>query len=228
MLGGYTFRIATAIVGAFQEFFGKYSPQSTVIARKRDRLKKLLSTTLVDSIKAMEGVVSNARQQALLASLPTLDNLDVANAQLFGDQMRSLLDEADISGFAVGGREFIEQFIENPLAGLESITPDFDPSIVFDAATDKASQGFDAATAFATEKAGQGIDVATAFAKDTAAAAQPIISKAAEKARAGLATATEIAKLKLDDLKQIDFKDVENWTEEQKAALDKRLKELGF
>ncbi|KKL21392.1 hypothetical protein LCGC14_2445930, partial [marine sediment metagenome] len=235
--GGDKLRGGTAIVGAVQEFFGVDSPQAKIIVEKRDRLKKLLSVTLVDSIKAMKGVVSVARQQALMKALPTLDNSAVANAQLFGDQMKSLLDEADINGFEVGARDFIEQFIADPLAGLQ-------PQAQAGAETvgDFATRQFEAAKGatgdaaqFAAEQFGKAKDAvgdeierrkpqADLLAKKAASELRPFL----EKAKAGTIKAVEMAKLTLEDVQQLTAEDIKNWTKEQRAALEKRLDALGL
>ena len=191
--GGDQFRDVAAIVGAVQEFFGKESPQAKVITDKRDRLKKLLAVTMAQSLESMRGTMSVARINSMLASLPTLENSDVANAQLFSDQMQSLLDEGDIQGFAVGGREFIEAFIADPLAGLtqakESVQS-FDGPAFIDSATGKARSAFDTASG----KARAGFDAATVFAQDTA-----------DRARSGFDAASDVTQRKLAELQQIDF-----------------------
>ena len=215
--GGDQLRDVAAIVGAVQEFFGKESPQAKVITDKRDRLKKLLAVTMAQSLESMRGTMSVVRINSMLASLPTLENSDVANAQLFSDQMRSLLDEADINGFVVGGREFIESFIADPLAGLtqakESVRS-FDGPAFIDSATGKARSAFDSAS----EKARSGFDAATVFAQDTADRARPTLNAAANKARSGFDAASDVTQRKLAELQQIDFSKL---SEEQLDAIAK-------
>ena len=239
--GGEKLRDISAVIGAIQEKFGKDSPQSKIIVEQRDRLKKLLSVSLVNSIKSMKGVVSVARQAALELSLPSLENSAVANAQLFGDQMRTLLDEAEINEFEVGGRDFIEQFIADPLAGLQEEAEAAGPAFI-DTATDTARSVFDTVSG----KAQSGFDAASAFAKDAAAStsaeierrkpqAELLAKKAAielrpflEKAKAGTIKVVEMAKLTLEDVQQLTAEDIKNWTKEQRAALEKRLDALGL
>ena len=92
------------------------------IVDKRDRLKKLYAVRLVSGIEGLRGTgtITNQKLFALNASLPTLANSPVANAQLLGDQMQAALDGADLVGIKVPNREEIEAFIADPLAGLES------------------------------------------------------------------------------------------------------------
>ena len=204
---GEGLRSLTFIYGAAQEFFGKDSPQAKIIAAKQDRLSKLFSTTLVDSIKSMTGIVSVARQEALLNALPTLDNADVANVQLFGDQMRTLLDEAEINEFEIGGREFIEQFIADPLAGLAAAKESFDGPAFIDDVTGKARSAFDAAT----EKAQAGIDIARPFVNSAIDTARPVVASGIEQAQTA-------AQSVIDRLLVIDFKGLSK--EAKQRALD--------
>ena len=237
--GGDQIRDISAIVGAVQAFFGKDSPQATVIAQKRDRLKKLFAVQfkeVVENLKSARGI-SDQRQRSILEALPTLENLDIANVQLLGDVMRDILDGADIALYEVEGREAIEAFIADPVGFFNQTTQATGESV-----SDFASRQFSAAkgaaggaATFATEQfnkakgaAGDEIErrkpQAELLAKKLALEAQPFL----EKARSGAASAVEIAKLTLQDIRQLTAEDIANWTKEQKAALDKRLTELGF
>ncbi len=162
----------------------------------------------------------------------------VANAKVLAGRMQSVVDAAAGKGEIIPNMAEITAWIaemkRGPVAdkaksGAESVG-DF-AGRQFDAA--KKGTG-DAAT-FATEQfnkakgaAGDEIErrkpQAQLLAKKLALEAQPFL----EKARSGVATAVEIAKLTLQDIQQLTAEDIAEWTKEQKDALDKRLTELGF
>ncbi|KKK99295.1 hypothetical protein LCGC14_2634180, partial [marine sediment metagenome] len=201
--GGDQIRDISAIVGAVQAFFGKDSPQATVIAQKRDRLKKLFAVQfkeVVENLKSARGI-SDQRQRSILEALPTLENLDIANVQLLGDVMRDILDGADIALYEVEGREAIEAFIADPVGFFNQTTQATGESV-----SDFASRQFDAAkgaagdaATFATEQfnkakgaAGDEIErrkpQAELLAKKLALEAQPFLQKAKEGASTAVRT----------------------------------------
>ena len=215
--GGDQIRDISAIVGAVQEFFGKDSPQATVIAQKRDRLKKLFAVQfkeVVENLKSARGI-SDQRQRSILAALPTLENLDIANVQLLGDVMRDILDGADIALYEVEGREAIEAFIADPVGAFNQTAQATGESV-----GDFASRQFDAAKGAAGD--------AAQFGKEQFNKTKPVVSAAIAKAKAGLATAADFAKLQLEDIRQITPEDIKDWTAKQRAALEKRMDELGL
>ena len=207
--GGDELQTISAIVGAVQEFFGKDSPQATIIVQKRQRLKKLFAELLresIDNLKSARGITDQGRS-AILAALPTLENSAVANTQLLGDMMQGVLDGADIAGYKdIENREAIEAFIADPLAGL-SKQNEGGPTFL-DTATGKARSAFDSASG----KARSGFDAATVFAQD-----------AADKARSSIVTASEIARMTIQELQQIDPSKI---TAEAREAARKRYNEL--
>ena len=209
----------------------------------RDELVKLFADGTLEAIDRFKGTgtITNQKFEALIAASPEVGKTAVANAKVLAGRMRAVLDAAERKGEIIPNRKEIEDWIEEmksgPVtkaagaaqAGAETVS-DF-ASRQFDAA--KGAAG-DAAT-FASEQfnkakgaAGDEIErrkpQAQLLAKKLALEAQPFL----EKARSGVATAVEIAKLTLQDIQQLTAEDIADWTKEQRAALDKRLTELGL
>ena len=102
---------------------------------------------------------------------------------------------------------------------------------VVEGAVDKARSGLDAATVFANEQIEQR-GPGSEFAKNLDILAKLAILKgrsdagkakdAAKEFFSGLAAATH------EEVKAIKMEDIANWTKEQRAALEKRIEELGF
>jgi len=75
----------------------------------------------------------------------------------------------------------------------------------------------------ATPSSNQKLLAKIALMKSTLAAASVL-----EKVKVGIAKASDFAELTIEEIKQIDKEDIEEWTEEQKKAFNKRRKELGL
>ena len=207
---------------------------------KRDELVKLFADGTLEAIDRFKGTgtITNQKFDALIAASPEVGKTAVANAKVLAGRMQAVLDAAERKGEIIPNRAEITAWIaemkrgpvaEKAKSGAESVG-DF-AGRQFDAAKKGAG---DAAT-FATEQfnkakgaAGDEIErrkpQAQLLAKKLALEAQPFL----EKARSGVATAVEIAKLTLQDIQQLTAEDIAEWTKEQKDALDKRLTELGF
>ena len=106
----------SALAGVSDAFgFDQNAKEMRNLIAKRDRLKKLLSRTLIDTFAQLStsfGNLTNDKLRLLADSAATMDNLSGANMLVLADQMETLLEGADLDGVPVPNRAKVEALIK--------------------------------------------------------------------------------------------------------------------
>lgn len=100
---------------AIAERFGFDAERARELVAKRDRLRKLFSSNVIQSIPTLGelGGLTNDKLELIRASSPSLENQPEANALLFADQLGFALQGAEIAGIDIPNRGEIEAFMED-------------------------------------------------------------------------------------------------------------------
>ena len=175
-----------------------------------------------------------------------LNKEDIAKTKIPADERKKVLDfirkarsgeflETG-SGPAVDGPGLLESagdFARSTMEQLQSIdVPSLPPEQIeafearFNQLKQQATDALGSATTAVKDadfSPDQKLLAKIALMKTTLAAASAL-----EKVKVGIAKAADFAELTVDEIKQITKEDIKQWTEEQKAAFNKRRKELGL
>ncbi len=217
---------------------------------KRDELGKLFADGTIESIDRFKdtGSISIPKWNALVASAPEIGKTAIANAKVLATRMQAVLDAAERKSEDVPNRKEIETWISDmksltrgktkaaidgpgilgrfkdfTLEQIQKVDVPALPEADIPALKAKLNQLKQQGAAAIEPSSSQKLLAKMALLKTTLAAASAV-----EKVKVGIAKAADFAKLTIEEIQQIDQDDIKEWTEEQKAAFDKRRKELGL